>query len=161
MIYVVMGVCGCGKSTIGEILAQQLNISFYDADDFHTDLNKNKMANGNPLTDDDRGPWLRLIANHLVDWNASGDAVLACSALKQSHRDILTTKLSNDVKFIYLKGDEKTLAQRLSKRTQHFMPPALLKSQLQILEEPIDAITTSIKNSADEIVANIFKAINV
>lgn len=156
-----MGVCGCGKSTVGEMLARQLNISFYDADDFHSDLNKEKMANGNPLTDDDRGPWLRLIANKMVDWNASGNAVLACSALKQSHRNILTTKLSSDVKFIYLKGDEETLTQRLSNRTQHFMPPALLKSQLQILEEPIDAITTSIKSSADAIVATIFKAINV
>ena len=156
-----MGVCGCGKSTVGEMLARQLNISFYDADDFHSDLNKEKMANGNPLTDDDRGPWLRLIANKMVDWNASRNAVLACSALKQSHRNILTTKLSSDVKFIYLKGDEETLTQRLSNRTQHFMPPALLKSQLQILEEPIDAITTSIKSSADAIVATIFKAINV
>jgi len=161
MIYVVMGVSGCGKSTVGEMLAKQLNISFYDADDFHSELNKEKMASGIALTDHDRSPWLRLLANHMVDWNASGGAVLACSALKQSYRDILTSSLHSEVQFVYLKGDELTLAQRLSNRSQHFMSSALLQSQLQTLEEPIDAITTSIKNSADAIVATIFKAINV
>jgi len=160
MIYVVMGVCGCGKSTVGEMLAQQLNIPFYDADEFHSDLNREKMANGIALTDEDRNPWLVSLANHMINWNAAGGAVLACSALKQSYRDILSSNKKNKVQFIYLQGDENTLSQRLSYRTQHFMPPALLKSQLKTLEEPIDAITTSIKDSVEEIVANIFKAIN-
>ncbi len=156
-----MGVSGCGKSTVGEMLAQQLNISFYDADDFHTDLNKEKMASSIALTDHDRSPWLGLLANHMVDWNASGGAVLACSALKQCYRDALTSTLPNRIQFIYLKGDEKTLAQRLSNRTMHFMSSALLQSQLQTLEEPKGAILISIENTVDEIVATIFKAINV
>ena len=156
-----MGVSGCGKSTVGEMLARQLNISFYDADDFHTELNKDKMASGKALTDDDRNPWLRLLANHMLDWQASGGAVLACSALKQGYRDTLTSRLPNSVQFVYLKGDEKTLVQRLSNRTMHFMSSALLQSQLQTLEEPKGAIATSIDHSPDEIVATIFKAINI
>ena len=160
MIYVVMGVSGCGKSTVGEMLAEKLNISFYDADDFHSDYNKEKMASGNALTDDDRAPWLGLLANTMVDWETSGGAVLACSALKQNYRDTLSSTLANAVQFIYLQGDEKTLSQRLAGRAKHFMNSGLLQSQLQTLEEPENAIVTSIANTPDEIVRNIFKAIN-
>ncbi|MEP1552440.1 MAG: gluconokinase [Paraglaciecola sp.] len=159
MIYIVMGVSGCGKSTIGEELAKQLSLPFYDADDFHFPESVVKMASGTPLTDEDRKPWLTLLANNITQWQSAGGAVLACSALKQSYRDILSSTTENTVRFVYLKGDKATLSARLNSRDNHFMPETLLESQLNTLEPPQDAITVLLKNTVDEIISQILKAV--
>ncbi|MEM1219031.1 MAG: gluconokinase, partial [Bacteroidota bacterium] len=101
-VYIVMGVSGSGKSTVGKALAQALNIPFYDGDDFHTMENVQKMESGQPLNDEDREPWLKLLAQRLKDWNESGGAILACSALKNEYRNVLQQYVP--VNWIYLKG---------------------------------------------------------
>lgn len=144
MILVVMGVCGCGKSTIGEALADSLGWPFYDADEFHPAANVAKMAAGQPLDDSDRWPWLDRIADELRQVLArGGHAVLACSALKEAYRERL--RRAGDVRFIYLKGDEPTIAARLAARTHKYMPSSLLPSQLATLEEPADAFVVDIR----------------
>ena len=155
-----MGVSGCGKSTVGALLAKALARPFYDADDFHPVENINKMANGTALTDDDRSPWLSLLADKMVNWEASGGAVLACSALKQSYRDILSSTTENAVTFVYLKGTKAVLHARLTNRESHFMPDTLLDSQLQTLEPPTDAIIVSIDNPVAQNITQILKDIN-
>lgn len=159
MIYIVMGVSGCGKSTVGDLLAKQLSLPFYDADDFHFPENIEKMANSIPLTDEDREPWLTLLANNIVQWQADGGAVLACSALKKSYRDILRSTTQGVVQFIYLKGDKALLASRLKSRNDHFMPETLLTSQLNTLDPPTEAITVLLENTPNEIIAQIIEAI--
>jgi gluconokinase len=128
---VVMGVAGCGKSTIGRLLADLINGSFLDGDALHPDQNVEKMASGIPLTDADREPWLRLVGEHL----ASSDAplVIACSALRRSYRDLIRESAPNTF-FIHLDDDRALIADRLSKRAGHFMPPALLESQIATLD---------------------------
>jgi gluconokinase len=144
VILVVMGVCGCGKSTIGEALADSLGWPFYDADEFHPAANVAKMAAGQPLDDSDRWPWLDRIADELRQVLArGGHAVLACSALKEAYRERL--RRAGDVRFIYLKGDEPTIAARLAARTHKYMPSSLLPSQLATLEEPADAFVVDIR----------------
>ncbi|MGJ8694328.1 MAG: gluconokinase [Thalassotalea sp.] len=160
MIYIVMGVSGCGKSTVGSLLAERLSLPFYDADDYHPPKNIEKMSKGTPLTDDDRKPWLTLLADHIIQWQADGGAVLACSALKQIYRDLLSSTTEGVVQFVYLKGDQATLASRLRNRDAHFMPDSLLKSQLETLEPPKDAITVSLNNAVDDIISDILKVIN-
>jgi gluconokinase len=160
MIYVVMGVSGCGKSTVGKILGEKLSLPFYDADDYHFPENIKKMQNGSPLTDQQRKPWLTLLADKIKLWESSGGAVLACSALKQMYRDCLSSTTAGAAKFIYLKGDKDLLHSRLTNRGSHFMPEALLDSQLQTLEPPTEAITILIENSLEEIISQILKNLN-
>src|SRR6187399_1453972 len=127
-----MGVCGCGKTTVGEALAQAIGCRFLDADDFHPPANVEKMAGGVPLTDDDRWPWLDRIAEELGQILAEGEhAVLACSALKEAYRQRL--KRAGDVRIVYLEGDEATIAARLAARQHKYMPPLLLPSQFATL----------------------------
>ena len=159
MIYIVMGVSGCGKSTIGSLLSERLSLPFYDADDFHFPESIAKMSQGNALTDADRKPWLTLLANNIVQWDTDGGGVLACSALKQAYRDILSSTTNGVVQFIYLQGEQALLAERLQKRSDHFMPEALLKSQLDTLEPPKEAISIAIKNSVDEMISEILEKI--
>ena len=159
MILIVMGVSGCGKSTVGLHLAEQLTLPFYDADDFHPAANISKMSQGIPLTDEDRLPWLNLLAEHIKDWELEGGAVLACSALKQSYRDILSATPDDVVRFVYLKGDQTLLASRLRNRGGHFMPEALLESQFDALEPPTDAITVLLENTVQDIVSEIIQVI--
>ena len=153
MIYIVMGVSGCGKTTIGSALANRLGIPFYDADDFHPECNKKKMAEGFPLTDADRWPWLRELTKQMTLWQKEGDAILACSALKEAYRDTLRT--SGPTQFIYLKAGRNTLMSRLTNRTNHFMPPELLASQLDTLEEPSHAWTVTADRSVNQIIQSI------
>ena len=117
------------------------------------------MAQGTPLTYTDRKPWLTLLADHISNWQTEGGAVLACSALKQSYRDILSSTTENSVKFVYLKGDKAVLAARLTSRDNHFMPANLLTSQLATLEPPEDAITVLLEKTVEEIILDILKAI--
>lgn len=160
MIYIVMGVSGCGKSTVGELLSKHLSLPFYDADDYHTDNNIRKMSEGRPLTDEDRKPWLTLLAGHIAQWQSVGGAVLACSALKQTYRDILSSTTQGVVQFVYLKGDKALLASRLQNRENHFMSDKLLSSQLATLEPPADAITVQVKDSLEQIVSDIVERVN-
>ena len=154
MIIVVMGVSGCGKTTVGRMLGEALGWPFFDADDFHPEANVAKMRSGIPLTDDDRCPWLdRLVAEMGAIDHRGDHAVLGCSALRQAYRERLAR--AGDVRFVYLKGDRDTIAARLASRSGHYMPPTLLDSQLATLEEPTDAIVVDIRLSAEEQVAAI------
>ena len=159
MIYIVMGVSGCGKSTVGSLLSEKLSVPFYDADDFHFPESIEKMSQGTPLTDEDRKPWLTLLANNIVQWESDGGAVLACSALKQSYRDLLSSTTDQVVQFIYLEGDQEVLSSRLRNRESHFMPETLLQSQFATLEVPQEALTVSISSSLDEMITEILQKI--
>jgi len=158
MIVVLMGVCGCGKSTIGRALAAELDWPFLDADTVHPQANVAKMAAGMPLTDDDRWPWFdRIVAEMRRHAAAGKHVVIACSALKQAYRDRLARGAS--VRFVYLKGDAKTIGPRLAGRTGHFMPPSLLESQFATLEEPAAAIVIDIVQPVAAQVAAITRAL--
>ena len=136
-LYVIMGVCGSGKSLIGARLARALDIEFVEGDRVHPSENVTRMAAGIALTDDDRHTWLIAIAARLRDAKRAGvGLVVSCSALKRSYRDLLRSVGAGDVRFVYLAGTRALLAERLAQRRGHFMPPALLESQLVILEEP-------------------------
>lgn len=139
MIAIVMGVCGCGKTTVGRAVADALGWVFLDADEFHPPANVAKMSAGVPLTDDDRWPWLDRLREEMAAIAARGEhVVLACSALKHAYRQRL--RPAHGVRFVYLKGDRDTIAARLALREGHYMPPSLLDSQFSILEEPGDAL---------------------
>ena len=149
---VVMGVAGCGKSTVAKLLAERLGWPMAEGDDFHSPENKAKMASGTPLTDDDRKPWLEAIR----DWldRTPGNAVVTCSALRRSYRDILRTARGR-VRFLHLHGTPSVLASLIGGRTGHFMPPGLLVSQLETLE-PLqpdeDGTVVDVSASPEEIV---------
>ena len=145
MVILIMGVSGSGKTTVGRWVARSLGVPFVDGDDLHSRGNIAKMNRGFPLTDEDRFPWLGRVAAEMVRLAGQGGGVVACSALKESYRKILMGDASFPVLPVYLKGTRDTLYQRLSQRSGHFMPPALLDSQLEILEEPDSALTLSIE----------------
>ena len=134
MLVVLMGVAGVGKTTVGELVARELGLPFHDADDFHSDENRRKMAAGIPLTEEDREPWLHDLARRMHDWEAEGGAVVACSALRRRHRELLAG--SGPVRFVWLDADEATIRSRLATRKGHYMPPSLLDSQVEALEPP-------------------------
>ncbi len=159
MVFIVMGVSGCGKTTVGKLLAEKINLPFFDADNFHPSENVTKMSSGEPLNDNDRKPWLEILAEKIEKWNRSDGAVLACSALKESYRKLLISK-STDVQFVYLNGAKDIILQRMKNREGHYMPPDLLDSQFEALEEPGDeAIHVSIKQTPKEIVDRIIEMI--
>lgn len=156
MIFIVMGVSGCGKSTVGRALAKKISGTFYDGDDFHPAANVEKMANGRPLNDTDREPWLKRLAQLATDSLAKREtAVIACSALKQKYRDLL--RADERVQFVYLQGDFDLIWKRISKRKGHFMKPKMLESQFATLEEPShdEALHASVADSVDDIVSQI------
>ncbi len=153
-IYVVMGVSGSGKSTIGKLLAKKLKIPFLDGDDYHPPTNIKKMAAGSPLNDEDRQEWLERL-NLLGKEYLSSGAVIACSALKESYRNILEKDLETNLDWVYLKGSYEEISDRLKKRKGHFMPSALLKSQFDVLEPPTKAITIDIIQDPENMVAQI------
>lgn len=160
-VYVVMGVSGCGKSTVGRLIAEALNARYAEGDSFHPPQNVEKMRGGQPLDDNDRAPWLAAMAVAIRDWNARGETVvLACSALKRRYRDVLRS--GGDVRFIHLAGDKALIAARLAARKDHYMPPTLLDSQFATLEPPGDdeAITVSIDGSAEMIAARAVEALS-
>lgn len=149
-----MGVSGAGKTTVGRLLADNLGWRYFDADDFHSPENVEKMRRGVALDDRDRQPWLDSLGDVVREQLTRGEhAVLACSALKESYRQKL--KIDERVKFIYLKGEFELVRRRLANRQSHYMTTALLQSQFATLEEPADALTINITRPADEIVAEI------
>lgn len=160
-IILLMGVSGSGKTTIGIALSQTLGWQFNDADDFHPPANVAKMTAGIPLTDADRAPWLQAIRAHTDECLRNDiSAVVTCSALKQSYRDIVIPDRAR-VSLVYLKGSSDLLAQRIAGRTDHFMKPAMLASQLATLEEPADALTVDVTRTPAEIVEQIRSALGV
>ncbi len=155
-----MGVSGCGKSTIGTLLAENLQIPFYDGDDFHSVDNVEKMKAGTPLDDYDRGNWLENINIKAQDCESRGvSAVFACSALKNKYREVLSTKLNNFI-WVYLKGSSESILERLNKRVGHFMPIELLKSQFATLEEPRNALIIDLTKSKEDIIVEIVSKMN-
>jgi carbohydrate kinase (thermoresistant glucokinase family) len=135
-IVVVMGVSGCGKTTVGEAIAAALNWRFQEGDALHPPANVVKMAGGTPLTDEDRWPWLAAIANAMAGWRADhASGVVTCSALKRRYRDALRDGLT-DVRILHLAGSRDLIATRLATRRGHFMPATLLDSQFAALEPP-------------------------
>jgi gluconokinase len=156
MIVIIMGVSGCGKSTIGKKLAQKLGCSFLEGDDFHPTENITKMKKGIPLTDQDRLPWLKKISEKCAHENNIGNnLVVACSALKKQYRLILNN--AHNYELVHLFGDLKTIKQRMSKR-DHFMPIKLIESQFETLEPPAkeeDAIAIEINLPIEALVDKI------
>jgi len=151
-----MGPAGSGKTTIGKLLAAQLSWDFFDGDNFHSPANIEKMSRGIPLTDEDRIPWLNSIREAMLQWEAQHkNAVLACSALKRSYRELL--QISPNVKLVYLKGNLELLRERLRARKDHYAGEQLLASQFADLEEPADALTMDTSRSPQEIVTEIRK----
>jgi gluconokinase len=154
MVIILMGVSGAGKTTVGQLLAQQLHWDFADADDYHSATNKEKMRSGIPLTDADRTPWLETLRTLITTWIATGkNAVLACSALKRTYREEL--RIAPEVQFVYLKGSPPLLRQRLHARQGHYMTEQMLDSQLEALEEPEQAVTIDVDRSPADIVGEI------
>lgn len=152
-----MGVSGCGKSTIGQMLADKFNCGFYDGDEFHPAENIAKMSQGIPLNDDDRAPWLRAIqqaAHQLILEGKNG--VFACSALKERYR-VLLLENNPETYFVYLKGSFDVIQQRMESRAGHYMKPGMLQSQFDALEEPANAITVDISDAPETMVASISK----
>jgi gluconokinase len=153
-----MGVCGCGKTTVGQALARELGWRFLDADDFHPEANVAKMARGVALADDDRWPWFDRVVAEMRRLTAVGEhAVVACSALKQAYRDRLAA--GGDMHVVYLKGDAATIEPRLARRQGHFMPASLLPSQFATLEEPSAAIVVDIAQPIEAQAAEIARAL--
>ena len=157
MVIVIMGVSGCGKTTVGRCVAERLHASFLDADDLHSQANISKMKNGLPLADDDRYPWLKMVAEKMVQLEGQGGGVVACSALKKTYRHVLLGDSSFRVFLVYLKGTQDILYRRIAQRKNHFMHPDLLDSQLKILEEPRNALILSIELSPEIICDRIIE----
>ena len=157
-VIVVMGVSGCGKSTVAEGLAARLRWQFAEADAFHPAANVEKMRSGLPLTDADRWPWLDAIVAWIGATRSQGQhAVVTCSALKRAYRQRLAGG-HHDVRFVYLQGSYELIAARLAVRRHEYMPPTLLRSQFDALEEPgpeEEPLVLSIEPPSDAIVAEI------
>lgn len=152
-----MGVSGCGKSTIAKLLAEELSIPYFDADDFHPPYNVDKMKRGEALNDDDRLPWLDKIGEAM---NEHVPSVFACSALKESYRTHLEDAIApKDIIWVYLKGTKELIHQRMVERN-HFMPVSLLESQFETLEEPKQALLCDITKSPEDIVSWLSKLLS-
>ena len=155
--FIIMGVAGCGKTTVARLLAEKLQWDFLDADDFHPSANIAKMEAGIPLNDSDRAPWLAALNEMLVSTlRAERHPLLACSALKEIHR----TKLrqgTDGLQFVHLKGSYDLIWSRISKRQGHYMKPEMLRSQFEVLEEPSDALAVDVRLRPEKIVEKIIR----
>lgn len=160
-IIYIMGVAGSGKTTIGKKLSEVTAVPFFDADDFHSVANKNKMNAGQPLNDDDRKEWLQNINQKAREEAANKGAIIACSALKEKYREVLAHNIDCPVYWVFLQGDYRLIHERISGRKGHFMPAALLQSQFEILEVPENGLVIDISKHPDEIVSIILRALNL
>ena len=157
-LVVVMGVSGSGKSTVGTLLAGALELEFYDADDFHPEENVKKLRSGKPLNDEDRAGWLERLNELLLSSRQTG-TVLACSALKETYRDVLANGIGKEnIVWVYLRGSYDQILQRMEARS-HFMPSTLLRSQFDTLEIPDYAIEVSIEASPQDIISEILSVL--
>lgn len=159
-VFFIMGVSGSGKTTVGQLLAQELGFNFFDGDDYHPRSNVVKMSRGVPLDDNDRLPWLQTI-NKLAVKEGQAGCVIACSALKAKYRKILTKGLPHHVHWIFLDGDYQIISERLKRRIGHFMPEELLRSQFETLEIPTEAIRISVGSAPSEQLAEIIRQWNL
>lgn len=160
---VVMGVSGCGKTSVGEAVAAHLGAPFIEGDALHPAANVAKMASGIPLVDEDRWPWLSAIAAHVAAEPAAV-IVVSCSSLKRAYRDLLRDEAGRPVRFLHLHGCRAVLEQRMNARVGHFMPPTLLASQLATLEDPRGepgVVTVEIDAPLDEVIADAIGAVDV
>jgi len=161
MVLILMGPMGCGKTTIGKMLAEKLGWSFYDGDDFHPKKNVEKMRAGIALTDGDRKLWLKKLHTNIQHWlRDNQNSILACSALKQAYRDILGVD-QNTVRTVYLKGSYELLRKRIEDRHHPYMDKNLLRSQLNTLEEPKDGLTVDISETPEIVVSTIINNLNL
>jgi gluconokinase len=159
-LYVIMGVAGSGKSVIGSAFANALGVDFVEGDEYHPPENVRRMASGIPLTDEDRAGWLQSLAVRIREAKAAGTGlVVACSALKRAYRDVLRAGASPaPLRFVFLRGTRPLIAERMSARRGHFMPPALLGSQFDALEEPTPdehVWVCDVRESPEQIVADL------
>jgi len=161
MVVIIMGVSGAGKTTIGRMLASSLGWDFRDADDLHPTDNREKMNSGVALTDADRRPWLAAIRAMIDGYLARGqNAIVACSALKRSYREMLSAN-SARVRFVWLDGSRELIARRIAARRCHFTPAELLASQFADLEAPADALRIEVAAPPAEIVAAIRRELSI
>jgi carbohydrate kinase (thermoresistant glucokinase family) len=159
-LFLIMGVSGCGKSTVAKALSESLKIPFIEADNFHPETNILKMKNGQPLDDTDREPWLQNLAKELLQ-NEKGGAVLACSALKEKYRTTLNSLIAKPLQIIFLEGSFDLIKNRMEQRAGHFMPAHLLQSQLDSLEKPKNAWIFNIQNDPKTIHLQILEKIKM
>jgi gluconokinase len=157
-----MGVAGVGKTAVGKRVAAALGFPFHDADDFHPDANRRKMAAGVPLTEADRQPWLEELARRMTAWEAEGGAVVACSALRRRYRDLLAAASPGAVRFVFLDAPMEVLRARLATRRGHYMPASLLDSQFATLErpEPDEAVSVDASGDPDETARAVVDALS-
>jgi 6-phosphogluconate dehydrogenase/gluconokinase len=160
MIIIVCGVSGTGKSTVGKLLAEELQLPFFDGDDFHSTSNLQKMKKGFALNDEDRLPWLELLAKALASWENNDGAVLACSALKEAYRQILALKCQHDIKWVMLHGSTELLTKRLESRKEHFFNAQLLHSQLDTLELPDYGWLIDVRRTPEMIVNDVYQRLS-
>lgn len=159
MIIVVMGIAASGKSTLGLALAKNLGWEFLEGDDYHPQVNIEKMSSGTPLNDEDRLPWLRSINQALCQLDKSGrNAVLACSALKQHYREILAQGIQQ-MRYVYLYGNPQLVRERIANRKGHFMPPELIDSQISTMEPPQNAIRVNIEQPVETQTEKVLQAL--
>ena len=162
MIVIVMGVTGTGKTTVGTLLSRYTGWPYAEGDDFHSEANKAKMHAGIPLNDQDRAPWLDSLHEVLLGWYRKGQSgILSCSALKQAYRDTLVAAMPQEsYRFVLLRVSREHIAERLAKRSDHYMNPALLDSQFATLEIPSDALAVSAEGTPEETVELILKGLD-
>jgi len=161
LIIYIMGVSGSGKTTIGKKLSARTAIPFFDADDFHSPANKEKMKAGHPLNDDDRAEWLKKINNLAKSQIKKNGAIIACSALKEKYRTVLSHGIAVPVFWVFLQGSYELIEKRMKARTDHFMPPTMLSSQFDALEIPLHSIAINISQSPDKIIETIISQIEL
>jgi len=154
-IIFMIGVAGSGKTTIGKLLHQKTSIPFFDADDFHPQANKEKMKAGHALNDEDRADWLQQLNNLAQKQMQLKGAIIACSALKEKYRSVLSTGITQPI-WIFLQGSFETIMERINNRPGHFMPASLLQSQFESLEIPAEALTISVEKEPSAIVEIIY-----
>lgn len=151
MVIVIMGVSGCGKTTLGERSAEGLGWPYLEADAFHPQANIDKMSSGTPLTDEDRWPWLAAIRDKIKMFQTDGEsAVFTCSALKESYRAFLGMGLAEPIQWVYLRGTYETIFQRMAQRKNHYFKAEMLKSQFDALEEPDYGLILDIEDPLEE-----------